>query len=276
MFLTPKSRILTKVGNQRECNHEMPTLYRIEDTWVQMSPDPQVRQLPPQQLKPMAQLTWSYLTPGPLAVSGIYSEKDIERLREHIMFPAEKPAVLNSIARGLTGHSFDPNTVSLYNMLDEDALNKIAESAASRVWRGFISFGSATAGLFGIFLIIRLIKIIIDTTIHGYALHTAYGCSMHLLGALWSSITHLLLHLARGPVDKDEKQQQDEQIAVSKPIYSSNDRRVTTDAPTCPAENQRQHIEPTVIVTTPTYTYYDLNQRLDEISQIPRSQRNLS
>ncbi|XP_039303011.1 uncharacterized protein LOC120357192 [Solenopsis invicta] len=134
MFLTPKSRILIKVGNQRECNHEMPTLYRIEDTWVQMSPDPQVRQLPPQQLKPMAQLTWSYMTPGPLAVSGIHSEKDIERLREHIMFPAEKPAVLNSIARGLTGHSFDPNIVSLYNMLDEDALNKIAESAAFRVW----------------------------------------------------------------------------------------------------------------------------------------------
>lgn len=80
MFLTPKFRILTKVRNQQECNHEMPTLYQIEDTWVQISPDPQVRQLQFQQLKPMAQLTWSYLTPRPLAVSGIYLEKDYENI----------------------------------------------------------------------------------------------------------------------------------------------------------------------------------------------------
>lgn len=280
LFLTPKSRILTKVGNQRECNREMPTLYRIEDTWIQLSPEPQVRQLPPQQLKPLGQLTWKYLTPGPLAVSGIYSEKDIERLREHIMFPAEKPALLNSIARGLTGHSFDPNTVSIYKMLDEDALNKIAESAASRVWRGFMSFGSATAGIFGIFLVIRLIKIIIDTTIHGYALHTAYGCSMHLLGALWSSITHLLLHLARGPVDKDGKQLPDIQITAHKSTNLRKDQQLATDAanqPTCPVEDQPHHDDSTIIVTTPsTYTYYDLNQRLDEVSQIPRLQRNLT
>ncbi|XP_039315382.1 uncharacterized protein LOC120359965 [Solenopsis invicta] len=277
MFLTPKSRILTKVGNQRECNHEMPTLYRIEDTWVQLSPDPQVRQTSPQQLKPMAQLTWRYLTPGPLAVSGIYSEKDIERLREHIMFPAEKPAVLNSIARGLTGHSFDPNAVSLYNMLDENALNKIAESAASKVWKGFVSFGSATAGLFGIFLIVRLIKIIIDTTIHGYALHTVYGCSMHLLGALWSSITHLLLHLARGPIDKDKEQHLDDQDTTPKLTSTSKDHQITISSPTCPVEEQPHLSESPIIVTTPsTYTYLDLNQRLDEVSQIPRLQRNLT
>jgi len=32
--------------------------------------------------------------------------------------------------------------------------------------------------------------------IHDYVLHSDYGCSIHLLGAIWSSITHLLLHLA--------------------------------------------------------------------------------
>lgn len=34
LFLTPKSRIISKIGTQRECSHELPTLYRIEDTWV--------------------------------------------------------------------------------------------------------------------------------------------------------------------------------------------------------------------------------------------------
>ncbi|XP_025996899.1 uncharacterized protein LOC113005487 [Solenopsis invicta] len=182
------------------------------------------------------------------------------------MFPAEKPAVLNSIARGLTGHSFDPNAVSLYNM-DENALNKIAESAASRIWKGFVSFGSARAGLFGIFLIVRLIKIIIDTTIHGYALHTVYRCSMHLLGALWSSITHLLLHLARGPIDTDKEHQLDDQDATPKLTSTSKDHQITISSLTCPVEDQPHLNKSSIIVTTPiTYTYLDLNQRLDEVS----------
>ncbi|KMQ82819.1 hypothetical protein RF55_21767 [Lasius niger] len=106
--------------------------------------------------------------------NGIYSEKDLEKLRDHIMFPAEKPALLNIVARGLTGHCIDTNAVSMYNLLDEATLNKIAENAASKVWNGFVTFGSATAGMFGIMVVIRIIKLVIDTAIHGYALHTVY------------------------------------------------------------------------------------------------------
>ncbi|KAL6421646.1 hypothetical protein ACFW04_014564 [Cataglyphis niger] len=95
LFLTPKSRVITKLGNQRECSYELPTIYRIEDTWVQFTPEPQVRQLPPQQLRPLTTLSWDYLTSGPLAISGIYSKKDIGKLRDHIMFPAEKPPQYN-------------------------------------------------------------------------------------------------------------------------------------------------------------------------------------
>jgi len=47
-----------------------------------------------------------------------------------------------------------------------------------------------------IFIIIRLIKLIVDTIIHGYTLYTVYGWSI-LLGALWSSVANLLLHLRR-------------------------------------------------------------------------------
>ncbi|XP_070516639.1 uncharacterized protein [Cardiocondyla obscurior] len=98
-FLTPKSRILVKSSTVRECSYELPTLYFIEDTWVQFTPEAHVRETTPQQLQPMTSLTWKYLTPGSLATSGIYSQADIDKLRNHIMFPAEKPALLNSMAR---------------------------------------------------------------------------------------------------------------------------------------------------------------------------------
>jgi len=118
------------------------------------------------------------------------------------MVPADKPALINAVARGLTGHTMNTEGISVYNLLDENSLNKILESTASRIWKGFMNFGSATAGLVGIFMIIRIVKLVIDTVIHGYALHTVYGCSLHLLGALWSSLANLLLHLAREPAPK--------------------------------------------------------------------------
>lgn len=273
-FLTPKSRIVTKFGNERECSNELPTLYRIEDTWVQFTPKPQVIQSPPQQLRPMASLSWKYLTPGPLAVSGIYSETDIEKLREHIMFPAEKPAVLNAIARGLTGHSMNNNAVSIYKLLDEDSLNKIVENTASRMWRGFMSFGSATAGVVGVLMLIRLVKFIIDITIHGYALHTVYGCSMHLLGALWSSITHLLLHLARKPTRRG---------ADGFPDYIQSTATAPIVPPVLPTEPPvisqpfvhnkvtEPNVEPNTVntITSNSYPYEYLRERLQSLEQNP-------
>ena len=35
---------------------------------------------------------------------------------------------------------------------------------------------------------------IVDTIIHGYALHRLFGWSPHLLGASWDAVTNLLLH----------------------------------------------------------------------------------
>src|SRR5580765_3410146 len=283
LFLTPKSRIITKYGNQRECSYELPTMYRIEETWVQFTPEPQVRQLPPQQLRPMTALSWDYLTPSPLAVSGIYSEKDLEKLRDHIMFPAEKPALLNTVARGLTGHSIDTNAVSMYNLLDDASLNKIAENAASRVWSGFVTFGSATAGIFGIMVIIRVIKLVIDTAIHGYALHTDYGWSMHLLGAIWSSLTHLLLHLASvGSVNRNNNNDDNKSPSAPEAPPALPTKPPVLIEISKPNENARSNIESATINFPPDTIqfrhlknipepsqYQTLTNRLKEIEQIP-------
>ncbi|XP_071576447.1 uncharacterized protein, partial [Temnothorax nylanderi] len=259
LYLTPKSRILTKVGTQKECSYELPTLYRIDDTWVQLTPQPHVRQLAPQELRPLATLSWKYLTPGPLAASGIYSEKDLEKLRDYIMFPAEKPAVLNSMARGLTGHSVQDGSVSLYNLLDEESLKKIAESTASRIWDGFITFGSATAGVMGLFIAIRIIKLLIDTLIHGYALHSAYGCTMYLFGAIWSSVTNLLLHLARGPSKESRKPAQHQDVEQGTPLQEiTREERIT-----------RSEQPPHAIIESHPSVYKNLCNMMHEIEQTP-------
>lgn len=77
------------------------------------------------EIKPLTKLSWKYLAPKSLVTSGIYSQQDLDELRDHIMFPAEKSAVLHTIARDFTGQAIQSNTVSLQNLLDENSLNKI-------------------------------------------------------------------------------------------------------------------------------------------------------
>ncbi|KAL6266159.1 hypothetical protein P5V15_003019 [Pogonomyrmex californicus] len=45
----------------------------------------------------------------------------------------------------------------------------------------------------------------IDTVVHDYTLHIVYGWSIHLLGAIWDSITHLLLLLGTKKFQKPEQ-----------------------------------------------------------------------
>lgn len=139
------------------------------------------------------------------------------------MFPVEKPSMLNTLAQGAMGHAIPPGSVSLYSMLDEESLEKIAENTGERLWRGFITFGSASAGVLAIILLIRLAKLIIDSVIRGYALHAVYGWSLHLLGAIWSSITHLLLHLGTRATNKDEKSDDVEEQAEQQRLSSTSD-----------------------------------------------------
>lgn len=198
LFLLPRSRILVKTGTPRDCNELLPPMYNIHGTWFRMTPKP-LESLPPPVIHPLTRPTWKYVSPSSLATSGIYTSEDLDRLRNHIMFPVEKPSMLNTLARGAMGQSIPAGSVSMLNLLDESSLEHIAENAGQRLWHAFVTFGSASAGVIGVILLFRLTKLVIDTIIHGYALHSVYGWSIHLVGAVWSSVTHLLLHLAGTP-----------------------------------------------------------------------------
>lgn len=196
LYLTPKTHVLLKMGTQVDCNPILPTMFKINETWYQMIPTA-VKTPEPQIMQPSSKPTWTYVDAKNLGISGIYSEKDLDKLRDRIMFPAERNAVLNTVARGMTGQAVVKQGLSVAHLFDEETLEKLADSTWNKIWGMFLNFGTASAGIIGLFALIRLIKLIIDTFIHGYALHTVYGWSLHLLGAIWDSVTHLLLHLAK-------------------------------------------------------------------------------
>ncbi|KOC58623.1 hypothetical protein WH47_11678, partial [Habropoda laboriosa] len=197
-FMKPKNRILVRTATPKECNELLPTMYQLHGNWYKMNPKP-MESLPPPDIQPLTTPTWHYKNPANLATSGIYTQQQIDELRDHILFPIEKPATLNIIARGAMGGVIPQGVVQLDNLLDEAALQRITESTAKRMWNFFTAFGSISAGCMGVYLICRIIKLILDTLINGYALHAVYGWSLHLLGAMWNSLAQLLIFKGKTP-----------------------------------------------------------------------------
>lgn len=74
--------------------------------------------------------------------------------------------------------------LALTNFFDEEALRKLNGSTWNKIWSSFMSFGTASAGFLAALLIFRAIKLVIDTVIHGVAIHSVYGWSLHILGAI--------------------------------------------------------------------------------------------
>lgn len=120
-FLTSRSRLLSKSGTQRKCNQLLPPMFNIQDTWYKLIPR-SVESLPPSVIRPLTKPTWKYVNPSNLATSGIYSINDLNHLRDHIMFPVERPAALNTLAHRAMGNKLLAGTI--FNMLDEETLEK--------------------------------------------------------------------------------------------------------------------------------------------------------
>ncbi|KYN00133.1 hypothetical protein ALC62_09094 [Cyphomyrmex costatus] len=112
--------------------------------------------------------------------------------------------------------------------------------------------------------------------IHGYALHTMYGWSLHLVGAIWSSVTHLLLHLGNRrssrPQEDTHAETSREATGPTAPLSALEDGPSTSHPS---SENLHpSHAHPNIITSkisekqpTPTlyrtYTYSDLRKHLD-------------
>ena len=202
-FLTPRTHVLKTKGTEIPCNRILPSLYYVENQWYKILPLPTTAENPTI-MKPMTRPTWKYTNPAELATSGIYTEKELDQIRERIMFPVERPAVLNDLAREMRGHPLGNSEGSLLKLLNENAMEKIIENTWTRVWTKFLTFGTISAGIIAILTIIHIIKITVDIILQGYAIHSVYGWSVHLLGALWTSVTHFLIYASRRPENTND------------------------------------------------------------------------
>lgn len=196
MFATPHTHILLKRSPKANCNSLLAPIFKIDDSWIKINPEP-LRVLGPEELEPLTKASWKYESLASLATSGIYSRQDMEKLQDHLMFSEEQNAILDSIARGSIGENVEISQFSFAHLIDEKSIDKIAQRTTAKLWGWLTGFGTISAGMIGLFIVLKIIKFMVDTLIHGYALHRVFGWSLWLLGACWDSVSNFLLHFKR-------------------------------------------------------------------------------
>ncbi|XP_057322535.1 uncharacterized protein LOC130665921 [Microplitis mediator] len=246
-FMLPKTHVLVKTGNQIDCNSLIPPLYNINNAWYQLLPQISPATAP-EEIATKTKMSWKYTSPANLATGGIYSDDDLDRLRENMMFPIEKPAILNTIARGAIGQEINSQGISLSKLIDTSEIMEKLQNTWGKVYNFFNIIGSFSTTLLGIWITGKAFKFIIDTVMHALALHSAFGWSLWLLGAIWDSLTNFLLHrnYAHSAKTTDEKTDHTKlQVLIDNGKQEEKLEKITqkVDLPTID-ENKKNKIEP--------------------------------
>jgi len=107
-------------------------MYFLNDGWYRLVSIS--KYILPSTMKPITKSLWHYDDPHSLAASGIYTNIEREKLRKHIMFPAEKNGILNIMARGAKGEPIMSQEISFSYLFDENSLQKITENTWEKIW----------------------------------------------------------------------------------------------------------------------------------------------
>ncbi|XP_058789599.1 uncharacterized protein LOC131663305 isoform X1 [Phymastichus coffea] len=188
-YLTPKTHILMKTGTEINCNTIISQYYKIGNEWINLIPTPRGTTNAVLTLKPTTKITWKPTELESLATSGIYSQEDLHKLQNHIFLPMEKASLLNLIARSMRGDESVEGGLVSNLILTEQTLTNIAGSTWNKFITKLTKFGSISSAIIMIAIIFQYGKSLINVIIRGYTLHSIYGISAYLLGAIFSSIT---------------------------------------------------------------------------------------
>jgi hypothetical protein len=226
LFMTPKSHLVTSYGTEISCNDLLAPIYYLSGNWFLFSPK-RHQTTEPNVFGFVSSSNWSYLDITNLATDGIYTQDELDSLRDHIMYPIEKQSVENIMVRNYMG--LNPYIQSKHGsfMLTPYDIDNLTESLSHKIWEYFTNFGTITSGLFGLYVGFLLLKYIINLIFNGLSLYKTFGCSLKLLGLAFSSVTHYLTtHCVSTSNNKQESSHEHEdQIPMNNPsniVYPSS------------------------------------------------------
>ena len=118
------------------------------------------------------------------------------------------------------------------NFLTDKTLTHIAQSTWNKIIEKYEEYGAISSGIFMTIIIMQLTKMLVDLIIRGYTLQKLYGCSIHLFGSIFTSVTHLLVVLnkindtrATNLKNREPMASELQEVVITKPTISMPVRR---------------------------------------------------
>ncbi|XP_071055082.1 uncharacterized protein [Onthophagus taurus] len=185
LFMAPRTHVLQKYGTEIGCNPFLFPAYKLGNKWYKVSHT--LHEIPtPEVMEPNNENRWTYVSPGNLFQGGIYSQEDMEDLRQHIIIPTERKAVSNILTETMI--------YDIAPLISEHTIKGWVQGQWDAFWNWFPYLGSLTGGCLAMFFVVRALKFVIDTIVHGVVLFELFGWSVRLIGAVWDSVTMFCVH----------------------------------------------------------------------------------
>lgn len=88
----------------------------------------------------------------------------------------------------------DRQDLKFDSLLNEDVIGNAISKYWEKAWGIFSWIGNLMSGCMGVYFSLKVIKFIVDTSIHAWALYPLYGMSWRLIGMFWDTVTYCLVH----------------------------------------------------------------------------------
>lgn len=229
-FLAPKTKLIQSHGNEVTCNMIFPPVFELGGSWYRVS-NGIFEVIPPKSLTVSSREKWEYKSIANLTSSGIYTQEDLNDLRDHIMHGSETAAVTTILSRGVQGMNPDLQGINGINLLTEDGLSEIGEKVSQKFWFYISSFGNFSSGLLGLFFIFKIMKWFINTMINSYILYQIYGASVKILAGILDALTMLFVHKAQARMSEKKTDKTDEVLLseITTEATDNNDKHTSED-----------------------------------------------
>ncbi|XP_049826247.1 uncharacterized protein LOC126266387 [Aethina tumida] len=201
MFRTSLTHIMTSYGTEIDCQPLLPPNFFIDNRWIEITPRIQKTDpafvLNPNEEKDVIEMSGI----SPISSHGIYTKEEMQTFQQTLLFPNEKKAITNTIARRIIGKQTS-DSFYLPNVFTPQEFKNLARSAAEEVW-GFLSWMGNIFSICGFCYTAFCVVIYITNVINNY-LSLKKLTEDHpkrkkiLLSSLWQNLAHkYLIQLSR-------------------------------------------------------------------------------
>lgn len=195
MFLSPVTRILTRVGTEVECNPAFGIMYELGGIWYLIGKMLQPVQAP-QYLAPNDDnVNWHFKDIGGLATGGIYTEENLDSVQHMFIGPMEREALGNVLISKMRLDKDGVQDISIVHALSDGDYDIISQKLSGWISKFLHSLGIMKEWVLDVMVVVfiwTVIKMIISKIFDlKMVSNEGYGCLGYIAACFGSPLRYL-------------------------------------------------------------------------------------